>query len=287
MTLYDCSAYSGPQSLDHEVPSTVNDPHVVALHYTVEHGNSVRYQNACPLSLETPEFHLTLEDNNVRFVLKEQYADEDEARKALEPFVRCWEFVAGLRSGPGQFKLRYERAEIVDQNPSPPTSPSTLSIWNLRGNIRIPAPTLSARITYESPRYPAPPSECIINPDDPDVATMYHRYERYRLGREPLPGMAYFCYTMLTDVLCGSRKEASPKYRISGKVLCKVSKLSSYKGGSDARKADAVSNELTELEKRFLDQAIVEIIFRVAQVAADENQCLPKITLSDLPSLTK
>ena len=67
---------------------------------------------------------------------------------------------------------------------------------------------------------------------------------------------------MLTDVLCGSRKEASRKYRISGKVFCKVSKLSSYKGGSDARKADAVSNELTELEKRFLDQAIVEIIFR-------------------------
>ena len=32
-----------------EVPSTVNDPHVVALHYTVEHGNSVRYLERLPL----------------------------------------------------------------------------------------------------------------------------------------------------------------------------------------------------------------------------------------------
>ena len=262
----------------------MNDPHVVALHYTVEHGNSVRYQNACPLSLETPEFHLTLEDNNVRFVLKEQYADEDEARKASEPFVRCWEFVAGLRSGPGQFKLRYERAEIVDQNPSPPTSPSTLGIWNLRGNIRIPAPTLSARITYESPRYPAPPSECIINPDDPDVATMYHRYERYRLGREPLPTMAYFCLTVLESKF-QSRQNAARKCRIDVQILHTIGELTDKKGGDEARKAKGSGKDLTRQEKRFLKKAIEETIFRAAQVAADESQCLPTITLATLPSL--
>ena len=42
----------------------MNDPHVVALIYTVEHGNSVSYENAGPLRFGgSPEFDLTVEDD--------------------------------------------------------------------------------------------------------------------------------------------------------------------------------------------------------------------------------
>ena len=264
----------------------MNDPHVVALHYTVEHGNSVRYQNACPLSHETPEFHLTMENNNARFELKEHYGDENEARKAVESFVQHWEFETGLRSGPGQFKLSYDEAEVVDRNPPPPKSPSTPGIRNLRATIVLPAPTLSASVTLVSPRYPSPPSGGAVDPNDPDVATMYHRYERYSLGREPLPAMAHFCLTVLESKF-QSRQNAARKCRIDVKILHTIGELTDKKGGDEARKAKGSGKDLTRQEKRFLKKAIEEIIFRAAQVAADETQCLPKITLSGLPSLTK
>ena len=56
----------------------MNAPHVVAVNYTVEHGSSVDYQRAAPLSHETPEFQLTLESNSARFELTKHYADEKE-----------------------------------------------------------------------------------------------------------------------------------------------------------------------------------------------------------------
>ena len=268
MTLNDFSPCGGPQSLDREVSSPVNDPHVIALHYAVEHRNSVNYQNASPVCHETPEFHLTLEDNNARFELKEHYADENEARQAIEPFVRCWEFESGLRSGPRNFSLRYRRAEIRNRR----------AVTHVLGNV-----TASAKITV-SKQYPSPPSGSAIDPNDSDVATMYHRYERCRLGREPLPTMAFFCLTVLESKF-QSRQNAARKCRIDVQILHTIGELTDKKGGDEARKAKGSGKDLTRQEKQFLQKAIVEIIFRVAQVAADESQCLPTITLATLPSL--
>ena len=108
----------------------MNDPHVVALIYTVEHGNSVSYEEACPLVYdESPEFHLAVENRIARFEFKKHYADEDEARKAIESFIQDWEFDVGIRRGPNQFSLRYKRAEVVDRNPSSP--PRKSGIINL------------------------------------------------------------------------------------------------------------------------------------------------------------
>ena len=262
----------------------MNEPHVVALHYAVEHHNSVNYQNASPVRHETPKFHLTLEDDSARFELKEHFADEDEARKTVEPFIKHCEFEVGLRNGPGQFKLRYERPEIVDRNPSPPESTSTPGTRNLRASLVLPAPTFTASVTLVSPRYPSPPSGGEVDANDPDVETMYRRYERYRLGREPLPTMAFFCLTVLESKF-QSRQNAARKCRIDVQILHTIGELTDKKGGDEARKAKGSGKDLTRQEKRFLKKAIEETIFRAAQVAADESQCLPTITLATLPSL--
>ena len=50
----------------------MNDPKVVALIYTVEHGKSVNYEKAVPLrNFKTPEFDLTVEDKIARFEFDE------------------------------------------------------------------------------------------------------------------------------------------------------------------------------------------------------------------------
>ena len=51
----------------------MNDPHVVALIYRVEHGNSVDYREAQPLIREEQAFRVAVKDNQVRFELKDHY----------------------------------------------------------------------------------------------------------------------------------------------------------------------------------------------------------------------
>ena len=264
----------------------MNDPHVDALIYQVDHEKSVDYTSASPLCHKTELFRISLADGTARFELNEHFATEEAAREVVDPYIRKWEFEAGICTRPDQFRLHFAHAEIVDRDPSPPTPGGKTISATATANFSV-SLTVRAEATLVVLKYPPPPSECAVNPDDPNVVTMYHRYEGYRLRREPLPSMAYFCLTMLTAMLCNSPKDASQKFCIRRNVLEEVAKLSSYKGGLEARKADAVDNELTKDERRFLEEAVRKFIFRAAQVAADEDQHLPKIRLWDLPSLSK
>ena len=124
----------------------------------------------------------------------------------------------------------------------------------------------------------------MVYPDDGYVAIMKRRFDQYRLRRAKLPEMAYFCVTVLEDKY-GGRPAAAKKCGISKDVLDTIGRLSATKGGDDARKAAGADEEFTRQEKRFLNQAVEEIIVRTAQVAADDSQLHPQITMADLPSL--
>ena len=277
----------------------MNDPQVVALIYTVEHGDSVSYENAAPLRhYGWPEFDLTVEDKIARFEFKKFYADKDEALEAIEPFIQQWEFETGIRWGPNNFSLRYKKAEIIDRNPSPPEPGKkgfgasavlpglTASAGDLfvGGSAVLPGLTASAGVLFVNPHYPPPPAGGSVDLDDPYVVKMKRRYDEYRLRRAKLPSMAYFCMTVLEEKY-GSLSEAAKKCGVSKNVLVKIRALSSTKGGEDARKAAGADKEFTRKEKRFLNQAVEEIIIRVAQVAADDSQRHPQITMAVLPPL--
>ena len=74
----------------------MNDPHVTAFHYWVNHDDSVDYTDADPLQYEHELFHLEANGRNVVIKPKDHYASEEEARTALEGFIRHWEFEAAL-----------------------------------------------------------------------------------------------------------------------------------------------------------------------------------------------
>lgn len=259
----------------------MNDPQVVALNYRVEHGNGVSYEDAPPLRYsDSPEFDLTVDDNIARFEFKKFYATEDEALEAVEPFVKQWEFESTLQSGPSNFSLRYSEAEIIDRNPPPPEP----GAGNAVTIATLPSITATGGVLLLNPHYPPPPSGGSVDPDDPYVAKMKRRFDEYRLRRAKLPATAYFCVTVLEEKY-GSRKEAARKCGVSKKVLDKIATLATDKGGEDARKAAGADDEYTNQERRFLNQAVVEVIIRTAQVAADASQNIPQITMADLPSL--
>ena len=219
----------------------MNDPHVVALIYGIEHCASVDYEEAEPFVWEEPAFRLEVKDKKARFELKDHYAEESAARKSIEEYIRVWEFDACLNNGPDSFKLRFDKAEVEDRNPTP-------GEVSIHASFTSGIPTFSVSLTRGLPTYPSPPLDLAISPD---VQTMYDRYMSYLQGREPLSGMAFFCLTVLEN-LAGGRKAAAQKYQIANRVLEKIGYLCSEKGGPEARKAEGVTKELTEEERHFL-----------------------------------
>ena len=253
---------------------SMNDPHVVALHYRIKHGPDViDWSRAVPLDKDEDSFRVQAANGRVRFGFKEHYASEKAARSAVEAdYILNWEFVVGLERGPNAFALRFDRSEIVDRNPPPGPPPVSF-------HIRAGTPTVSINLAPPSPpAFPDPPTAAIKR--SPDVDSMYHRYLGHLEGREPLPGMAYFCLTVLLQ-MGGGPANAAGHFGVSNNVLKRIRTLSAYKGGTDARKEDGRKAPYTPEEERFLKSAIKTLIHRAAEIKAGPQPGRSKITLAN------
>ena len=238
----------------------MSDQRVVALFYDIEHRPSVVYREEEPRDYEEENFSVRIENKEVRFTMKAPYATKEEAKEAVREYIDNWEFTAGLRGGPSVFKLVYRNAEIEHQKPLDPV------FWKI--TTTKPTGTLTKS-------YPPPPQSGLKI--TPKVQSMYDRFMGYRLGREFLPGVAYFCLTVLEGATEAPkrdrkrRKAAAKQYGIELAVLDKIGTLSSEKGDSQARKADGIGSPLTPSDTRFLEKAIVTLIRRAAEVAHDRE----------------
>ena len=265
----------------------MNDPHVTALQYWVNHDDSVDYNEADPLNYEHELFHLEANGRTVIIKPTEHYTSEEEARTALEGFIRHWEFEAALESGSNRFSLSYMGGDVVDRNP-PPSPPGTVQI---RATLRSGPATISARVRVGRKTYPGVPSGQPINTDVPIVQTMLSQLELYHRRRALLAPMAYFCLTALEKSVPQDTKGNSDDqrtreyYGISKSVLTKARKLSSTKGGSEARKGDGVGQDFTKEEVTFLMAAVQTFTRRAAEKATWPDADLRTITLSDLPPI--
>ena len=74
----------------------MNDPHVVTLLYEIEHGDSADYSKAEPIAREETDFHVQIANEGVCFKFKKHYASFSAARKAIEDYIRVWEFDAAF-----------------------------------------------------------------------------------------------------------------------------------------------------------------------------------------------
>ena len=245
----------------------MNDPHVVALLYIIEHGRSVDYSKAKPVDHEEAGFRVKITNRQMRFEFKEHYATEDAARKAIEDYVRAWEFSACLANGPDSFKLKFDYAQIEDRNPTPGVL--TVNARPVRWEMKLGEPT----VVVSRACYPPPPSGLKLTHD---VQTMYERYMGYLQGREPLPSMAYFCLTMIQNSL-------TTGVDFSTNVAEKIRVISTRRGGQQARKDVGKDMPLTAQESHFLEEAIKVLIRRAAERTHAPDSNLQMITLSDLP----
>ena len=258
----------------------MNDPHVVALHYDIQHHRSLDYAKASPLGRSESAFDVHVEHKKARFTMKEHHATEEDACAAVEEYIRAWELEATLQCGPDAFKLRFDCANIEDRNPKP-------GVVALRAKpIRVDVTMSQATPVVSPPSYPLPPSTALTR--SPDVESMFTRYVGYREGKEPLASMAYFCLAVLkasAGPKSGAEKDIAQFYCIRPRVLSELRQLSSTKGGTQARKATGIGHDLNQQERLFLDEAVKAIIRRAAEVAHDSSIPRAMIALSDLPPL--
>ncbi len=266
---------------------SMNDPHVKAILYLIDHDDSVDYREVAPLFFEDDLFHVKAERLEVIFEPKNHYATEAEARSTVEGLVRRWEFDASLRGRSSEFRHVYAGADVIDRNP-PPLPPGVVNLGPITARAGIPKVQMS--LTKVAASYPAHPQGPAIDPDDPNASVMRSRLDLYRQGRDPLGDVANFCLTVLEysalQVAGGKgnkRKAAANYYQIERKVLDKVGELSSTKGGSAALKAEGRSDPFTQEETRFLVEAVTAFVRRVAEKAANPNGSLPLIAMADLP----
>lgn len=257
----------------------MNDPHVAALNYRIEHAPWIDWSQAEPLHLREGAFDVRVDNKRVRCAMREHFATEGEARGAVEAYIDAWELDAALTRGPNAFKLRFVRSELEERNPTPgvyhaSAEPATFTIT-----------ASAAQGTVSPTSYPPPPSKGMTR--SPDVGSMYLRYVGYREGREPLAAMAYFCLDVLL-ASTGKRQSrlsaAAKRYAISRPVLNRIANLSSNKGGPAARKADGRLRDLTQQDCEFLEHAVTTIIRRAAEVAHNPKANLQTVTMRDFAS---
>jgi hypothetical protein len=127
--------------------------------------------------------------------------------------------------------------------------------------------------------YPIFPTAFVATPL---VETLFHRFEGFKLKREPLLAMAYFSLTAL-ETEAGGRAAAASTFRIEESVLRKIGGLTSTRGDhASARKAGRHLKPLTPVEEAWLISAIRAVIRHVGEVADGGSRA--QLTMKDLLS---
>jgi len=259
---------------------THNDPHVDSLEYKFTSDSTRVFNDPPPLEHQASAFNLRLADDHLTVEMKEHCATEHEARALVDPFVLAWEIDQALQSGaPRAIRFRFLQSNVSDRQPPPPGSPALLT-----GTASMTMTVNNPNLVVTAIKYPPPPEGFKASAD---VATLWHRYEGHLLGREPLPGMAFFCLTSVEWLYGGDRRKAAQALSISFPVLAKLGELTSTRGDeATARKREEGRPliPLTMREERWIHVVLKQMIRRVAMTAAGARP--PTVLMADLPPLS-
>ncbi len=252
----------------------MTDPHVEALRYNLvpREGTSYR-EGVAPVERDLGAFRIRLADGLLTVTIRDHYASTAEAEAAVQPYLDAWRVAAALENGRPQFDFEYVDADVVDRDTA---SGDVIVMSRVAASVAI---ALPGRPAIEHGSYPELPDDFAL---DLDTETLWHRWQGYVHGREPLQTMAYFCLTVLT--MHGKDSGAAARFSVSTGVLSKLRHLSTETGDPrrTARKATAKLRPITGPERAWLEAAVKALIRRAGEVAAAPEATRPKLTVSDL-----
>ena len=254
----------------------MNDPHVVALVYNIEHADSVDYSTLTSVEQDLEDFKVRMEDGQVRFQLKKHYSTVALTREAVDRYIKVWELDSFISRPREQFGLRFCHPEVIDWIPTPGRhvlNPHPVYFEAIMGEATLRKRSPTHTITAGKP-YPEPPKEMTLDPCDKDVRTLVCRFNKYIQGRQDLITVAYLCLTVIENRGgVGNRKTRARTMGIDYEILNRVGKITGNKGGrSFGRKAEAFDNQLTVEDKNFLEESICTMIRRLSERAFESSK---------------
>jgi hypothetical protein len=259
----------------------MRDPHVFSLHYRLETGPQLAFNDPPPVEKETDAFSLRLANGQLRIEMKDHFATAEAARLEVEPFLRSWEIATALQHGANAIRFVFERAEMRDREPSPP---GASVIQPMAAEAVLVGYLAVHRVTRR--QYPDPPEAFVAVPD---VLAMWERYEAFVTGRgDLLTNVAWWCLTTI-ERNSGGRARASARYAISDHVLVALHRLAHVGDEKTARKRFA-GQELrrhSPAETAWMEAVVKRIIQRVGELASDPAGKWPKLTMADFPNLPR
>lgn len=264
----------------------MRDPHVKCVRYKLKTISNVSYSDSTPpIYKETDVFCLHLLNGLLAIELKDHYPTIESARMDIEVYLRSWELETALQSGRREIQFEYIDSDIIDRDPPPPGS---AEIFIETGSAHV---QMSGNLTVHVIRsnYPEPPGNFRATSD---VDTLWHRYEEYLNGHEPLLAMGYFCLSYLETIGGGGitraerRQKIKDIYQIDITVLDKLGDLVSEGGDkTTARKVKNLSNlkPLSGSEINWIESTIKIIIRRLGEHSPGVS--LPIIDMTSLPRI--
>ena len=170
----------------------MNYPYIKAIYYKLKTVEDVSYENCKMLQYDQPEYKFSLDKNILKCELKDHYSDIESACAFINPLLRAWEIDSAISYDREEICFVYDHADIVEYElPSSGPKVATANVHITSGiNCEIKANIIRKK-------YPKRPSNFIA---DPEVETLWFRYNMYIKGKEPLLSMAYFCFTHLLNL---------------------------------------------------------------------------------------
>jgi len=259
----------------------MRDPHVVALHYRLETGPQLAFNDPSPMTWDLDAFTLQLSDGQLSVEMKDHFATVDAAQREVEPYLRSWEIDAALKYGAGAMRFRFDRPRMIDRDTPPPGASSVITPMAAEVVVVGEIPVVRAI----RGQYPEPPERFRASVD---VVAMWERYEGYLADKEPLPAMAQYCLTVVEQSVGGpqARRRAANRYVIDYGVLSHLGYLASEVGDArTGRKKGRVIRPHTPAETAWMEAVVKRMIQRVGEWAYDPNVQSPQITREDFPRL--
>jgi hypothetical protein len=256
----------------------MGQPYVESLVYKVESAEDIIYDSPPPIGLNNMgKWEGRLENGILTCRMKTHYASVTEARKEVESYLRAWEIHAALCHGRRSFKFALDNAKTIDLGTGDAVVYRKASFT---------AQTVR-KVTARYASYPPPPEAFKLSPD---VESLWHRYEGYLDGKEPLSAMAYWCLTMIeANYGQGKRKAAARTINVDPEVLNILGQLTSTKGDiTTARKAPERGKwqPLSGTERTWIEAVVKRLIWRVGEYAGcDDSSTLTRVSMLDFPRL--
>jgi hypothetical protein len=153
----------------------MRDPHVASLTYLAIPSETASFDQVPPLEGTIGGSKFFLGDGKLRIEPTIHFPGIEQARNYVDPLLESWEIDIALRFGNPELSFKYETAEVLDRNPPPPGFAQTIQVQsvaevNAVGNVTV---------HVSRGKYPDPPT---IFRTNPDVDTLWHRYQRYKSG---------------------------------------------------------------------------------------------------------